>query len=270
MKKNSKTVLITGATSGIGLETALFLSEKGFTVYGTGRKQSVSPNKDIKMLVMDVRNEQQVQQAVAQVIENEGKIDVLINNAGVGISGAVEEIPSEELHNVFETNFFGALNVIKAVVPYMRQQGGGFILNITSIAGYSGLPFRGAYSASKGALEIITETLRMELKPFGIELSCLAPGDFATDIAQRRYHAPVTQGSAYEKQYEKQLRIMNAHVNSGQHPSLMAKRIYRIIKSPKKSIHYKQGTFLQRFSIVLKRILPDICYERLLMNHYQL
>ena len=114
----------------------------------------------------------------------------MINNAGIGITGPLEEIPMEEMKRNFETNLFGPINMINAVLPYMRAQKSGQILNITSIAGYMGMPFRGFYSASKGALELITESYRMELKAFNISMSNIAPGDFATNIAAGRYHAP--------------------------------------------------------------------------------
>ena len=262
-------VLITGASSGIGKVTAEYLADKGYIVYGTARKVNNAP-KNFTLLPMDVRDEKSVQNAINQVIDKEKRLDILINNAGVGISGAVEEIPMDELQNIFQTNFFGAINVIKSVLPIMRNHRKGLIINITSIAGYMGLPFRGAYSASKGALELITESIRMEVKKFNIDAVCVAPGDFATDIASRRYHTPVFENSPYKEAYQKSLNLMNEDVNSGQNPILMAEKIFKIIKSSKRKIHYKQGSFLQKFSIVLKQILPDTVYEKMLMNHYQL
>lgn len=265
----SKIVLITGATSGIGKSTAEFLSDKGYKVYGTGRNPKQTPEK-YTLLRMDVREEASIKSAVSQILEKEGKIDVLINNAGVGISGAMEEVPTQELENVFQTNFFGAINVMKAVLPAMRASNSGLIINITSIAGYMGLPFRGGYSASKGALMLATEAMRMEVKPFGIEMTCIAPGDVATDIASRRYHKSVEENSPYKKKYQLSLDLMNNHVDIGQNPLLMAEEIYKVMQNPSPNVHYKQATFLQRFSIVLKRLFPDKWYERMLMNHYKL
>ncbi len=264
-----KIVLITGATSGIGKETALFLTEKGFTVYGTARNIE-NKNLPFKLLPMDVRDEKSIRQAVEMLLSETGKIDILINNAGVGITGAVEELPTEELRNVFATNFYGAIAVIQAVLPSMRAQKSGKIINVTSIAGYMGLPFRGAYSASKGALMLMSEALRMEVKNFGIEVTTVAPGDYATDIASRRYHAPVKENSAYATDYQKSLDLMNQHVDSGGNPIEMAQKIYEIINTKHPNVHYKQGSFLQKFSIVLKRILPSKTYEKMLMKHYKL
>mgnify|MGYP001951299717 CR=1 FL=1 len=141
---------------------------------------------------------------------------------------------------------------------------------MTSIAGYMGLPFRGVYSASKGALEIITESFRMELKPFNIEMTNVAPGDFATNIAAGRYHAPVIDNSPYKEQYEASLKMMDEHVDDGNDPIQMAEAIFSIIQTERPKIHYKVGAFLQKFSIILKRILPDKVFERLLMSFYKL
>ena len=208
--------------------------------------------------------------AVEKVISISKRIDVVINNAGVGITGPIEEIPSEEIKNNFETNFFGPIEVIKAVLPQMREQNSGLIINITSIAGYMGLPYRGVYSASKGALEIITEAISMEVKNFGVNIVNVAPGDFATNIASGRYHAPVIQGSAYEIPYGNTLQQMDEHVDSGSNPDEMAMSIYQIINDKNPKLHYKVGAFMQKFSIVLKRVLPDRIYEKMLMNHYGL
>jgi NAD(P)-dependent dehydrogenase (short-subunit alcohol dehydrogenase family) len=170
----------------------------------------------------------------------------------------------------FETNFFGPITMINAVLPVMRSQQSGQILNISSIAGYMGLPFRGIYSASKGALELITESYRMELKTFNISMSTIAPGDFATNIAAGRYHAPVLNDSPYKNSYETTLSMMDSHVDSGKNPLLMAQVIHKIIRSKNPRVHYKVGAFLQKFSIVLKRILPDLWYEKLLSRFYNI
>lgn len=266
----SKVVLITGGSSGIGKSIGEFLNDKGFIVYGTSRNPENVAQSTFPLLALDVRNVDSIQNAVQQVIEKEGRIDVLINNAGVGITGPIEEIPTDEMRNNFETNFFGPIEVMKAVLPKMRVQKSGLIINITSIAGYMGLPYRGIYSASKGALEIVTEALRMETKQFGVEITNIAPGDFATNIAAGRYHAPVIKGSAYESAYGNTLAEMNTHVDSGSNPIEMAQAVYTIINTPKPKIHYKVGAFMQKFSIVLKRVLPDKVYEKMLMNHYKL
>jgi short-subunit dehydrogenase len=133
-----------------------------------------------------------------------------------------------------------------------------------------GLPYRGIYSASKGALEILTESIRMEVKPFGIEITNVAPGEFATNIAANRYHVTVQEDSAYAAVYGKTIELINEHVDSGDDPTKMATAIYNIINTEKPNVHYKVGPFMSRFSIVLKRVLPGKVYEKMLMNHYKL
>lgn len=265
-----KVVFITGGSSGIGRSIGAFLHEKGYVVYGTSRNPEKVKDSVFPLLILDVRHTESIQAAVEQLLEKEGRIDVLINNAGVGITGPLEEIPLEEIRNNFETNVFGPIEMMKAVLPQMRKQHSGLIINVTSIAGYMGLPYRGIYSSSKGALELITEALRMEVKQFGVEITNVAPGDFATDIASRRFHAPLISGSPYEIAYGKTLALMNSHVETGNNPLEMAHAVHKIIETDRPKVHYKVGAIMQKFSIVLKRILPDKVYEKLLMNHYKL
>lgn len=265
-----KVVLITGGSSGIGKCIGDFLNSKGFVVFGTSRNPKYVVESSFSIIEMDVRDQNSVRKGIQEVITKAGTIDILINNAGVGITGALEEIPMEEVKNNFETNLFGPICVMQEVLPFMRNNRSGLIINITSIAGYMGLPYRSVYSASKGALELITEALRMEVRPFGIEITNVAPGDFATNIAAGRYHAPLNKTSDYGEVYSKILATMNEHVDHGAHPNQMALAVYNIINKRNPKIHYKVGSFLQKFSIVLKRLLPDKMYENMLLKHYGL
>lgn len=266
----SKVVLITGASSGIGKSIATFLTEKGYKVYGTSRSTKNIDDFPFSLIALDVLKIDTIKTAVEFIIKKEGKLDVLVNNAGMGITGPIEDTPTDKMRAVFNTNFFGAIDVMKAVLPQMRKQKSGTIINVTSIAGYMGLPFRGIYSASKSALEIVTEATSMEVKNFGINLVNVAPGDFATNIAAGRYHTPVFDNSAYKENYQANLDLMNSHVSGGMNPLEMAKAVFKIINTKNPKIHYKVGGFMEKFSIVLKRILPGKVYEKLLMNHYKL
>lgn len=266
----SKVVLITGASSGIGKETANYLFKKGYKVYGTSRNPKKKEDIYFELIALDVLKVDTISAAISFILEKENRLDVLINNAGMGITGPIEDTPTDEMRKVFNTNFFGAIDVMKAVLPIMRNQKSGLIINVTSIAGYMGLPYRGVYSATKGALELVTEATSMEVKKFGINVINVAPGDFATNIAEGRYHTPVLENSAYKKTYQENLDLMDAHVDKGLQPIEMAKAIDKIINNNNPKIHYKVGDFMQKFSIVLKRILPDRVYEKLLMNHYKL
>ncbi|MDN3619114.1 SDR family oxidoreductase [Polaribacter undariae] len=265
-----KVVLITGASSGIGKSIAVFLSEKGYKVYGTSRNPKNTANFPFELIALDVLKVDTINAAIDLIIQKEGRLDVLVNNAGMGITGPIEDTPTDEMRAVFNTNLFGAVDVMKAVLPQMRKQKSGTIINVTSIAGYMGLPFRGLYSATKGALETITEATSMEVKPFGIKVACVAPGDFATNIAAGRYHTPFFDDSAYKENYQMNLNLMDAHVSGGMDPIEMAKAVHKIIENKNPKIHYKVGGFMEKFSIVLKRILPDRMYEKILMNHYKL
>lgn len=265
----SKVILITGASSGIGKAIAMYLHAKKYVVYGTSRR----PDKvevPFKMVALDLLDVTSIESAVQTIISSEGKLDVLINNAGIGVMGPVEDIPTDEMRKGFETNLFGPLEVIKAVLPQMRSQKSGLIINITSLAGYSGLPFRGVYSASKSAFEIITESLNMEVKNFGIDVVSVAPGSFATNVAERRYYTPVLENSVYKEMYSKNLQVADAYVDSGLNPIIMAKEIEKIINAKNRKIHYKVAVFMEKLSVVLKRILPDTWYRKLIMNHYKL
>lgn len=266
----SKVILITGGSSGIGKSVSEFLTTKGFKVYGTSRNPDRYKDSKFPIIALDVKDVVTINKAVENVINAEGRLDVVINNAGVGITGPIEETPEEQIQHNFDTNFFGPINVIKAVLPQMRKQNSGLIINITSIAGYMGLPYRGIYSASKGALELITEAFRMELKDFNIKMTNIAPGDFATNIAAGRFHAPVIKGSPYEKAYGSVLKDIDEHVDSGNDPIEMAEMVLKVINTKNPKIHYKVGAFMQKFSIILKFILPDKVYEKMLLNHYNL
>ncbi|MBD3581184.1 SDR family oxidoreductase [Flavobacterium selenitireducens] len=265
-----KTILITGASSGLGKAIGEYLFHKGYNVFGTSRHPEKVLNSPFPLLALDLNQPETIGRCVGKVIEIAGRIDVLVNNAGVGIMGPLEEIPGDEIRKHFETNLFGPVEVMKAVIPHMRRQGAGHIVNITSIAGYTGLPFRAAYSASKGALELLSEAIRMEVRPFGIKVCNLAPGEFATDIASRRYYTELSPASAYAEVYGRTLELINQQVSGGDDPVMVAYEIEKIINTPDPKIHYKVGPFLSKFSIVLKRILPDKTYEKMLMKHYRL
>lgn len=267
-----KVVLVTGGSSDIGKSIAHFFSSKGFTVYGTSRNlKRFSPVSAFELLKLDVTNRDSIQGAVNRIIEEQGRIDILVNNAGVGLVGPVEELPADEIQRVFQVNVHGAINLMKAVLPHMKKGQGGVIVNITSIAAYMGLPYRGIYCATKAALEVLTESIRMEVGDFGIKVSNLAPGDFSTHIASSRYESPVTLTSAYAVPYANTLKVIHhSDANSSAELIKVAKKVYEIASTPDPKRHYRVGKPLQRLAIVLKRLLPDKAYERLLVKHYTL
>jgi short-subunit dehydrogenase len=265
-----KVVLVTGASSGLGQSVAEYLATKNYTVYGTSRQPKKLENNGVWFKSLDVRYADSIKQCIESVISDEGRIDILINNAGVGITGPMEEIPVEEAKAHFDTNFFGPLQVINTVLPFMRKQKNGLIINITSIAAHMGLPFRGMYSASKGALAKVTESYRMELKQHHIKMVNLAPGDFATNIASGRFHSPLKDNSPYHEDYKKSLDLMDEDVDSGEDPVILAKKIYNIIQESNPKVNYTSGAFLQCFSVTLKHLLPQKLFEKILLKHYKL
>jgi NAD(P)-dependent dehydrogenase (short-subunit alcohol dehydrogenase family) len=263
-------VLITGGSTGIGRATGELLQSNGYTVVGTSRSPDRYTDHPFPLIQMDLHDARSIQRAVETVVSQYGTIDVLVNNAGKGIAGPIEETPLEEIRSVFETNLVGATAVLQSVLPVMRTQNKGKIINITSIAAYAGLPFRAAYSATKSALHMLTESLRLELKTSNIQCCTLAPGDVATNIAQGRYHVPVKENSPYLAIYGAARKDMDAHVDDGVSAKTVAISINRIVRKNKLKPHYTVGPFLQRFSVYLKSYLPAKIYEFILSKFYNL
>lgn len=265
-----KVVLITGATSGIGKITAELLVQKNYIVYGTSRNPKEKNANGVHLIQLDLNDSKSISKGVNQVILKENRIDVLINNAGVGITGPAEETPIEAVRQHFQTNLFGVIELIQFVLPYMRKQNKGQIINITSIAGYMGLPYRSFYSASKAALISLTEALRLELKSTAIHISSLAPGDFATNIASGRFTVEPKQESYYFESYSQSLQLMNSHVDKAEDPIEVAHAIHSLIETKNPKGNYKVGNFTQKISVFLKSILPDKVFEKMLAKHYKL
>jgi len=199
-----KVILITGASSGMGYQTARILAEQGHRVYGAARRvekiEELAPY-GVQALRLDITNEQSVTQVVQELIEREGRIDVLINNAGYGYFGAIEDVPISDAKHQFEVNIFGLARITQEVLPYMRAQKSGRIVNLASVAGHVTLAFGAWYNATKYALEAFSDALRMEVKPFGIDVVIIEPGAIRTDwgIIAADHLREVSKGGAYEQ-----------------------------------------------------------------------
>ncbi|MEO0098492.1 MAG: SDR family oxidoreductase [candidate division WOR-3 bacterium] len=270
--KNRKVIFITGASSGIGKACAEHLANKGYTVYGTSRKlSSFTPISDfLTMMPMDVNSCDSVRRGIDYLFEREKRLDVVVNNAGFGIAGAIEETTIEEAKGQFETNFFGVLRVLRAVLPIMRQQGGGLIVNISSLAGLMGLPFQGLYSATKFALEGLSEALRMEVKKFKIKVVLIEPGDFQTQFTTNRQKTLESErNSSYQEEFLRALGVMEEDERNGLHPQEVAFLLERIIKDPKPKFRYTIGPFSEKLAVFLKKVIPSQL-ESILMKHYRL
>ena len=182
--KEKKVAFVTGASSGIGLDTAMKLIEKGFTVYGAARRTVLMEpllKKGGKTMFLDLTDAESVRKCVQEVIETEGRIDVLINNSGYGLGGGIENVSIEDAKRQFDVNVFGLAEITRLFLPYMRAQHSGTIINISSMAGRFSSPFLGWYHASKYAVEALSDSLRMELRPFGINVVIIEPGLIKTD-----------------------------------------------------------------------------------------
>lgn len=268
IERKNKVVLITGASSGIGRACAVYLAQQGYCVYGTSRRP-VQDGLPFAMLQMDVTDDASVQRAVQTVLEQQGRIDVVVNNAGIGYGGAVEDTSIEEAQATFETNFFGALRVCHTVLPSMRAQKSGTIINVSSIGGLMGLPYQGLYSASKYAVEGLSDALRMEVKGFGVNVVLLEPGDISTKFtANRRSTRSADSNSVYSETYASVLAKIEADERGGAKPEIVARAVARIIASPKPGARYIVGPFYEKLAVLVKRLLPDWLFERMMMLNY--
>ena len=268
-----KIVLITGASSGIGKTCAEYLATKGYTVYGASRNAPFPPDtpkdKTPIPIKIDIRNDESVQQAIEHIVKKHKTIDIVVNNAGYGIAGPVEETTIQQAHEQLETNFFGAFRICRTVLPYMRKQKNGLIINVSSIGGVMGLPYQGFYSASKYALEGMTEALRLEVKSFGINVTLLEPGDIQTSFTKRREKNPVIKNSPYRSSLQRVMEVVEKEEQNGVSPLVVAKRIEHIINTSKPKQRYRVGAFSQRFVASLKGVLPDRFIEWILAKFYK-
>ena len=263
-----KVVLITGISSGFGQKTAELLAEKGHIVYGTVRKET-GIKKNINVLKMDLTDHSSVHQAVSQVLQKEGRIDVLINNAGMHTGGSIETSPIENARLQLDTNIMGMVYMLREVLPTMRKQKSGTIINFGSIGGLMGLPFQGFYSASKFAIEGISEALRMELKQFNINVVVINPGDFHTNnTANRRNFLTKGTNDPYAEQFSKTLSIIEKDENGGWPPEVLAKKLVSIVEMKNPGHRYVIASLEQKLAVVLKRILPSGWFMNILAPHY--
>jgi NAD(P)-dependent dehydrogenase (short-subunit alcohol dehydrogenase family) len=254
-------VLITGASSGVGQSTARLLAQNGYTVFGTSRHPAgaeIIPG--VEMLPLDVRAEDSVRACVETVVSRGAGLDVLINNAGHELAGAVEELSAEEAVGQFETNFFGVVRMIRSVLPFMRQQKRGHIVNVSSLSGLSAIPFLGMYSASKFALEGYTEALRHEIKPFNIDVSMTEAGFLKTPMTKNRQIA-ANRLREYDTWRERALESIRAYEEIGPGAEFVAREVLEIVSSRNPRLRYLIGP--QARSVArLRRFLPAGMYEQ--------
>ena len=262
---DDRVVLITGTSSGIGKLTAVLLAGQGFTVFGTSRKASGGKQDGVEMLRLDITSDESVTTCVSNLLQKTGRIDVLVNNAGQAFTGGLEETSLEEAKAQFDSNFFGAVRMVNAVLPGMRKRRNGQIINIASLAGTFPIPFGGYYGAAKVALMVYSEVLRQELKKLGVKVSVIEPGFFNTN------HTRLSAARSISDYDEIRKRAQSADeesFNKGGDPQEVARTILKIIQSHSPKLHYVVGK--EKRYVLLKRIMPDSIMESQTRKHWRL
>jgi len=262
--------LVTGASSGIGKETAKLLIQKGVIVYGAARRvEKMSDLKDVgvKLLAMDVTNEEEMVKGIEEILRNEGRIDILINNAGYGSFGALEDVPISEAKYQFEVNIFGLARLTQLVLPTMRKQHSGKIINISSIGGKLGEPHGVWYHATKYAVEGLSDSLRMELKQFGIKVVIIEPGSIITEwnSIAREHLLKVSGNSDYKKLANKHANMLAQADKYGSKPIVVAKTIVRAALANNPKTRYATGGGA-KLILFLRSVLSDKMFDKLFLS----
>ncbi|HEX3275707.1 MAG TPA: SDR family NAD(P)-dependent oxidoreductase [Gemmatimonadales bacterium] len=252
--------LVTGASSGVGRATAVVLAARGYRVFGTSRRPEAEAPAGIAMVPLDVRDDASVANCLETVTSPEGRLDLLVNNAGYEQAGALEEVSLDEARAQFETNFFGVIRMVKAALPIMRRQRSGRIINVSSLAALAPIPFMGIYSASKFALDGWSETLRQEVKPFGIHVSQVEPGFLRTPMTSHRQAPAATMGD-YDRWRARAFAAIAAAEAAGPGGEAVAEVIAAIAASPRPRLRYLVGRQAQLIGR-LKRFLPEAAFEQ--------
>lgn len=262
--KTNQVILITGASSGIGYEAARMLADQGHKVYAAARRTELMEplrERGVSVIRMDVTDEQSMQDGVRQVVEAEGRIDTLINNAGYGYFGAIENVTMEEARRQLEVNVFGLARLCQLVLPIMRERGRGRIVNTASVAGKAVLYFGGWYNVSKFAVEAFSDALRMEMKPFGVNVVMIEPGGIKTEwgIIAANHLAESSKGTVYEdaalRESETMRKVYSSNVLLSK-PTVVAKAICRAVNSHRPKSRYRVG-MASGSMVFFHWLLPD-------------
>ena len=270
IKNMKKVILLTGASSGIGYQTAESLAKEGHIVYGAARRiEKMEDLKQfgVKSIYLDITDENSIKNVVDTIIGNEGRIDVLINNAGYGSFGAVEDVEINEARRQFEVNLFGLARLVQLVLPHMRKQKEGRIINVSSMGGRLTTYFGAWYHATKYALEAFSDALRMEVSDFGIDVSLIEPGGIKTDwgiIASDKLEKSA-KGGAYEKEAMKTAKGMKKQYSGNllSNPIVITKAISKAVNSNRPKARYLIG-FMAKPLVFLHTILPTKVFDKIM------
>jgi short-subunit dehydrogenase len=265
-----KVALVTGASSGIGKETAKLLIENGYIVYGASRRiEKMIELKEfgVQLVEMDIADDNSIVRCVEEVLRNENRIDVLVNNAGYGSYGALEDVPISEAKYQFEVNIFGLARLTQLFLPTMRQQHSGRIINVSSIGGSFGEPHGSWYHATKFALEGLSDSLRMELKQFGINVVIIKPGAIQTEwnAIARENLMKVSGNTDYKELVEKHIKMLADADNRGSSPKVVAKTILKATTSSNPKTRYATGGGA-KLILFLRRVFSDRIFDKIMLS----
>jgi NAD(P)-dependent dehydrogenase (short-subunit alcohol dehydrogenase family) len=254
MDDEARSVLITGASAGIGRACAETLQTAGWAVTGASRRGTVPAG--CTGLIMDVDDDESVRAGVAGVLERRGRIDALVAAAGWGLAGAVEQCPVAEAQAQLDTNFWGCVRVVQQVLPAMRARGGGRIVLLSSIGGLIGIPFQAFYTASKFAVEGFGEALAYEVAPFGVQVTLVEPGNIKTDFTASRRTPATATGPPYASAFTKALGVMERDEANGAPAAEVAAAVRRVLETTRPPRRVSAGKPTERAGLVAKRLLP--------------
>ena len=264
-----RVALVTGASSGIGFATASLLAARGYRTFGTSRKpQGKTGPKNVEMVQLDVRSDESVWSAMDNVLRQADHIDVLVNNAGFGLFGAVEETSLAEARAQLETNFWGAVRLTDQVLPSMRERRSGRIINVTSVLGFMPVPFHAYYVASKHALEGYSEVLALEVRPFGVFVTAIEPSWIRSRFFEHREEAKKSL-DAYKRERDLVSPQMRARTEHGRHPDVVARAIYKAVTSPNPAVRYTVDLGAGALKAA-RSFLPGSIFDRLLRRSFGL
>jgi len=267
-KSNIGIALVTGVSSGIGREIAQLLAQRGARVFGTARNpKSAKPIPGVEIVRMDVTDDSSVNEAIQGIVQKAGPIEVLVNNAGYGLTGALEETTVQEARDQFETNFFGVLRVTNAVLPGMRQAGFGRIVNISSVVGFIPAPFMGMYAASKHAVEGYTESLDHEVRSFGVRALLIEPAFTKSNISHSGKDAEVRLNE-YATNRQRVSQIAKKSIANGDNPHLVAEAVFTALTAKSPRLHYPVGEGIKLSR--LRRFLPASIFDQAIRKEFQL
>ncbi len=262
-----RVALVTGASSGLGEALAPLLAAQGWRVYGLSRRSVDLPG--VVSLSADISDAPGLNAAVDRLWAAEGRLDAVLHCAGIGGAGAVESMPTERARCILDTNFWGSWNVCQSTLPHLRKSPRGRLLLVGSIAGFMGIPFRSVYCASKAGLLALTDSLRLELRGSSVQVSCVCPGDIATNSIATQYRQPATElDPLYRARYQKADAAMAGNVAHGMPAAYVAREMQKILEKDSLAPHYVIGQTVQKISTLARRLLPARAWEWVLGRYY--